>query len=156
MKPVQVLLRESVPNLGKVGDVVDVSAGYARNYLMPRRMAVAATAENVRSLKRRREALDAQEAALAADVAARVEALAAVRVATEETADDNGHLYGSVNAATIARLLTAAGHATEEKDVRLAEPIKSVGDHVVAIHVHGDATADVTVHVSAKAAEAEA
>ena len=153
MKTVQVLLRESVKDLGKVGDVVDVAAGYARNYLVPRRIAVEATEENKKMMTRRRALVDAQEAALAADVAARVTALESVTVKTAGKADENGHLYGSVNAAAIAKLLAAAGHPTEEKDVRLSEAIKAVGTHSVPIHVHGESMANITVEVEAAAEE---
>lgn len=153
MKNVQVLLRESVKDLGKVGDVVDVAAGYARNYLMPRRIAVEATEENMKSMVRRRAVADAEEVALAADVAERVTALEAVSLRTTETADENGHLYGSVNAAAIAALLCEAGHSFEEKDVRLDEPIKEVGSHGVVVHVHGESTATITLEVEASAPE---
>ncbi len=151
MKTVKLLLRENVKDLGKCGDVVKVAAGYARNYLVPQRIAVVASEDNIKLMARRREKLDAQEAAHAAEVATRVEALEALQLKTAETADENGHLYGSVNAATIVRLLGEAGHGYEEKDVRLAEPIKTVGTHAVPIHVHGDATANVTVEVEAAA-----
>ena len=151
MKTVKLLLRENVKDLGKCGDVVQVAAGYSRNYLVPQRIAVVASADNIKLMARRREKLDAREAAQAAEVSARVGALEAVTLKTTGTADENGHLFGSVNAAAIARLLGEAGHGYEEKDVRLAEPIKTVGTHVVAIHVHGDVTANVTVVVEAAA-----
>ncbi|MEM7310615.1 MAG: 50S ribosomal protein L9 [Planctomycetota bacterium] len=153
MKTVQVLLRESVKDLGKVGDVVDVAAGYARNYLVPRRIAVEATDENKKMMTRRRALVDAQEAALAADVAARVAALEAVTVTTSAKADENGHLYGSVTAANIGELLAAAGHKTDEKDVRLEHAIKETGSHAVPVHVHGDSSANITVVVEAAAEE---
>lgn len=84
-----------------------------------------------------------------AEIDARVAALSGVSVSTAEKADEGGHLYGSVNAVAVARLLTAAGHPTDERNVRLAEPIKSVGTHSVSIHVHGDSVAVITVTVEA-------
>lgn len=151
MKNKQVLLRETVKDLGKVGDVVMVRTGYARNYLLPRKLAVEATSDNVEMMKRRRARYDVEEKEMRAEIDARVAALSGVSVSTVEKADEGGHLYGSVNAAAVARLLTAAGHATNERDVRLAEPIKTVGTHMVSIHVHGDSVAMITVTVTAAA-----
>jgi large subunit ribosomal protein L9 len=151
MKNMQVLLRETVKDLGKVGDVVMVRTGFARNFLVPRGLAVEATTDNVEMMKRRRVRYDAEEAVRQAEVDARVAALSGVSVSTTEKADDGGHLYGSVNAAAVARLLSAAGHPTDERAVRLAEPIKTVGTHSVSIHVHGDSAAVITVVVAAAA-----
>jgi large subunit ribosomal protein L9 len=149
MKTVQVLLRETVPHVGKVGDVVEVRTGFARNYLVPNKLAVDATPANVEIMKRRRVLYDAEEKKMLAEVEARVVALGKVSVTTSSKADENGHLYGSVNAAAIARLLGEAGHATEEKAVRLADPIKAVGTHAVEVHVHGERAATITVVVTA-------
>ena len=151
MKRVEVLLRDNVPNLGRCGDVVAVAAGYARNYLLPRRMAVSATPENVKMMQRRKVRLDAEEAALMADIEARINALTALELSTSERADDQGHLFGSVNAATIAKLITDKGFETDEKHVRLETPIKEVGEHEVVVHVHGEHTATVKVEVAASA-----
>jgi large subunit ribosomal protein L9 len=148
---VEVLLRESVANIGKVGDIVKVSPGYARNFLLPRKLAVEANEDNKRVMARRRARLDAEEAARAADFAARVAALQGVSVKTTERADEGGHLYGSVNAGQIAELLAKQGRKVEEKDVRLEAPIKSVGVHAVRIHVHGDMEATIEVVVEAAA-----
>ena len=149
MKNMQVLLRETVKDLGKVGDVVMVRTGYARNYLVPRRLAVEASTDNIEMMKRRRARYDAEEKVMRAEIDARVAALSGVGVSTTEKADEGGHLYGSVNATAVARLLTAAGHATDERAVRLSEPIKTVGTHQVSIHVHGDSVAVITVTVAA-------
>ena len=148
---VEVLLRESVANVGKVGDIVKVSPGYARNFLLPRKLAVEANEDNKRVMARRRARLDAEEAARAADFAARVAALQGVSVKTTERADEGGHLYGSVNAGQIAELLAKQGRKVEEKDVRLEAPIKMVGTHAVRIHVHGDMEATIEVVVEAAA-----
>jgi large subunit ribosomal protein L9 len=102
-------------------------------------------------MKRRRTRYDAEEKVLKAEIDARVASLSGVTVSTTEKADDGGHLYGSVNAGAVARLLTAAGHATDEKDVRMSEPIKAVGTHAVTVHVHADSVATVTVVVIAAA-----
>jgi len=147
----EVLLREHVANLGRCGDVVRVAPGYARNYLLPRRLAVTATEDNKKQMVRRAARLEVEEAQQAASIAGRVAQLSTLRVETSQKADEQGHLYGSVSAALVAELCTKAGTPTSEKDVRLAAPIKSVGEHKVLLHVHGDAHAEITVVVSASA-----
>jgi large subunit ribosomal protein L9 len=148
---VEVLLRENLKNLGRCGDVVDVAPGYARNYLLPRKLAIQANEENKRAMLRRRGRLDAEEAERTKQTLARVEALVGVVLKTSGRADEGGHLYGSVNAAQIAALLSAAGHAVAEKDVRLEAPLKTVGTHSVRVHVHAETFAEVRVEVEAEA-----
>ena len=147
---VEVLLREHVRDLGRCGDVVRVAPGYARNYLLPRRLAVQATEDNKRNMARRAARLAAEEAARAEEVEARVAFLSKLRVETAQKADEQGHLYGSVNAALVAELCGAAGTSIEEKDVRLDAPIKTVGEHEVRLHVHGETYATITVVVAAE------
>ena len=147
---VEVLLREHVRDLGRCGDVVRVAPGYARNYLLPRRLAVPATADNTVQMKRRASRLAAEDALQSAEIAARVAALSALRVTTRQKADENGHLYGSVSAALLTELCSAAGAVFEERDVRLDAPIKSVGEHKVRLHVHGETHAENTVIVQAE------
>jgi len=148
---VEVLLREHVSNLGRCGDVVQVASGYARNYLLPRKLAIQATEDNKRAMLRRRTRLDADEARKAKETLARVETLSGVVLKTSGRADDSGHLFGSVNAARISELLASAGQAVAEKDIRLETPLKTVGTHVVRIHVHGEVFAEVRVEVEAEA-----
>ena len=147
MATVEVLLREHVQNLGKCGDVVRVKVGYARNFLLPRMIAVSATEENKRAMQRRRERLDAEEAARSAEIAERVEFFSGMTLKTTQRVDENGHLYGSVNAGTVVGLLAAAGHEFAEKAVRIDTPIRNVGSHTVHLHIHGEHYADVTVDV---------
>lgn len=152
MKNVQVLLRDRVDHLGKVGDVVNVAAGYARNFLLPKGLAIQATAENVRLMARKREKVDAEEAELRAEHEKLIAKLSEVRLQLIERADETGSLYGSVSAATIAAKLSEAGHAVDEKQVRLETPIKSVGEHPVTIHIHGELEAQVVILVAAEEA----
>jgi large subunit ribosomal protein L9 len=144
---VEVLLRDHVKTLGRCGDVVRVPLGYARNYLLPRRIAVEANEDNKRAMVRRRAVLDAEEAQRSAEIQARVSALAGVVVKTSGKADESGHLFGSVNAATIGELLRKGGHGIDDKAVRLDAPIKIVGTHKVKIHIHGEDHAEITVEV---------
>ncbi len=147
MKNVELLLRETVPHLGKVGDVVRVAPGYARNYLEPRRIGVRVTPDAVAAMQKKRAEYDIQEAAKLAEAAERAEALSKIVLKSRQKSDDNGRLYGSVNAAAVARLLSDFGFPVDEKDVRLATPIKTVGEHPVQVHVHGDLSGSVTVIV---------
>lgn len=147
MRATEVLLREHVKHLGKCGDVVRVAPGYARNFLIPKGMAIQATAENKKAMMRRRERLDAEEAALLAELDKQVEVYAKVKLSTEQRTDDHGRLYGSVNAHVIAGLLKEAGHEVAEKDIRLAEPIKQIGDHRFSIHLHAERSAEVLITV---------
>jgi large subunit ribosomal protein L9 len=151
MKNLRLLLRENVPSLGKIGDVVRVRPGYARNYLVPRRMAVEATPENERLMERRRKRFEAEEVAREAQISARIEALGNITLSVVEKADSAGTLYGSVGAAAIAKLLAKAGVEVEEKDIRIEEPIKSVGTHEVPIHIWGEHYAGIQIVVEAEA-----
>lgn len=149
----EVLLRENLKDLGKCGDVVKVAPGYARNYLLPRKLAIEANDENKKLMSRRRVKLDAEEAKRNAEIDARVATLANITLVTSGKADEGGHLYGSVNAAQIVELLHKAGHgAFTEKDVRLDAPLKAVGTHAVKLHVFSDRYAEVKVQIDAEAA----
>jgi large subunit ribosomal protein L9 len=151
MKNVNVLLRENVPDLGHIGEVVRVRPGYARNYLFPHRLAVDATPENVRSMERKRVRVEAEEQAREAQISARIESLGHITLSVVEKADASGTLYGSVGPATIVKLLAKAGVQAEEKDIRLDEPIKSVGTHEIPIHIYGEHYAGIQIVVEAEA-----
>ena len=151
MRDTEVLLREHVKDLGRCGDIVTVAAGFARNYLLPRRLAVQATEENKRVMERRRVRLEAEEVALIADITQRKEALSRVVIKTTEKADDHGHLYGSVGGARIAELLSGMGFPCSEGQVRIDKALKAVGEHQVEIHIHGDHSAVLTVEITAEA-----
>jgi large subunit ribosomal protein L9 len=146
---VELLLRENVADLGRCGDVVRVRAGFARNYLLPRKLAVPATEDNKRLMLRRRSQLDQLEAARKQELDSRAEALATLVLSARQKADESGQLYGSVNAAAIAELARAAGFALEPQDVRLDAPIRTVGRHTVRVHVQGERYAEVTLDVQA-------
>ena len=150
MKNVEILLREHVENLGRCGDVVRVRPGYARNYLLPRKLAVVATEDNKKLMVRRRARLDAEEVQRDQELEVRLSALATVALRTSQKADESGRLYGSVNAAAIVDLLRIAGFEFEEADVRLEAPIKAVGSHTVRVHVHGERFAEIGLEVSAQ------
>jgi len=147
MRDTEVLLREHVKNLGHCGDIVRVAPGYARNYLIPKGIGIPATEDNKKAMERRRVRLDAEEAALLVEIDARLAAFAKLELKTTQRTDDHGHLYGSVSAAMIVALMAEKGHAIEEKDVRLEKPIKTVGRHTIAIHLHAERSGAIEIEV---------
>lgn len=148
---IKVLLREHVDNLGRIGDVVRVRQGYARNFLMPRGLATEASEENVRLMARRRSKVEAVEAAQEAELAALAQRLTGAKVTIKERADETGNLYGSVNAGQIAKLLSELGHGQfDDKQVRLDAPLKSVGEHSVGVHLKGVHNSTITVVIVAQ------
>ena len=149
MRVTQVLLKENVPGLGLCGEVVRVAAGYARNYLLPQRIAITATPDAVRQLERRAARARAEEASARADADALALQLGELELRTEEKADKNGHLYGSVNVGAIAAMLSEKGFSIEEKNIRLAQPLKEVGIHSIQVHVRHDVRAAVRLVLSA-------
>jgi len=148
---VEVLLRENLKHLGKCGEVVRVAPGYARNYLLPHRLATEATPENAKAMAKRRTRLDAEEAQKTAEIVSKVQALSAVALSTKMKADESGHLYGSLNAALVVQLLALQGWPIEEKAVKLDAPIKALGTHKVKIHVHAEHDAEVSITIEAEA-----
>ena len=153
MQFTEVLLKEHVKNLGRCGDVVKVTPGYARNFLIPRGIGIPASEENKKAMATRRARLDAEEKAMFAEIDGRLQVLSGVVVKTTEKADEGGHLYGSVNAARIAELLVAAGHEVTEKDVRLEKHLKTVGVHPVTVHLHAERSTEIAVEILAEAAQ---
>jgi large subunit ribosomal protein L9 len=109
MKNLHLLLREDVPSLGHIGEIVRVRQGYARNYLLPRKLAVEATPENVRAMEKKRARVEAEEKDREAQISARIEALGKITLSVVEKADETGSLYGSVGPATIVKLLAKMG-----------------------------------------------
>jgi len=146
-KTVEILLREDIEHLGNCGDVVSVASGYARNYLFPNRLAQVANAENIKMIARRRERYDAARAERLKEYEALAASLADVSLHTIENADRDGRLYGSVNAAAIVKLLAEAGHKIEERQVRLAAPIKEVGGTEVELHIHAEISVQIPLMV---------
>ena len=143
----EVILREHVDNLGRRGDVVKVASGYARNYLLPRKLALAVTEANKRQIDRERvaaEARDAEERSGAEAVARRMEQ---VEIEIARRVGENEAMYGSVTTADIAQALTAKGFEVEKRKIALHDAIKSVGEHTVPVKIHRDVTAQVKIKV---------
>ena len=151
MATVKLLLKESVKNVGKVGDVVDVSPGYARNYLLPRDLAVEPTVNNVKKIEARRKEIEQQERERREQQAALIGQLGAVEVHLERRANEQGHLFGSVSATDIARQLQAQGHAVQPDDVLLPGKLDRVADYVVTVKFAEDLKTELKVWVHADA-----
>ena len=143
----EVILREHVDNLGRRGDVVKVAEGYARNYLLPRKLALAVTEANKRQIERERKAAEARDAEekQQADVAA--QRLTETAIEIGRRVGENDTLYGSVTTADIAHALEAKGFSVEKRKIVLAEPLKALGEFTVPIKIHRDVTAQVKVKV---------
>ncbi len=156
----EVILREHVENLGRRGDVVKVADGYARNYLLPRKLALAVNEQNRRQIERERKVAEARELQERQDAEAMAIKLAAVEIVLARRVGENDTLYGSVTSADIAEALAEKGFEIEKRKVVLAEPIKQLGEIEVAVKIHHDVPAHVKVQVvalgTAKAPEAEA
>ena len=148
----EVILREHVDNLGRRGDVVKVAAGYARNYLLPRQLALPVTEASRRQIEREREKAEARDAEEKAGAEALAQRIAAAEISIARRVGENQTMYGSVTSADIAQALAAKGFAVEKRRIHLPDAIKSLGEHAVAVRVHRDVTADVKVKVVAEGA----
>jgi large subunit ribosomal protein L9 len=143
----EVILRQAVVNLGHAGDIVDVSAGYARNYLLPRGVAYLATSGNKKRIaqeKARLEAAEQERIAAAQTVAAKIDA---VSLTFSARVGEEGKLFGSVTSADIAAQLEAQGIHVEKRLIDLPEPIKALGMYKVEIRLHADVRPEIKVWV---------
>jgi large subunit ribosomal protein L9 len=147
-KKMQVILLEKVVNLGNLGEVVRVKDGYARNFLIPQRMARRATATAVAEFEAKRAELEKAAAAKLADAQAQGEKLSGLSVQISQKSGVDGRLFGSVTNFDIAEALTKQGFPVEKAQIRMPQgPLKTVGDHPVSVALHTDVVVDVTVSV---------
>jgi large subunit ribosomal protein L9 len=143
----EVILREYVEHLGNRGEVVKVADGYARNYLLPRGLALRVTDEARRQIEREREKAEAKESAERQTAEALAAALGAVDLSIPRRVGENDVLYGSVTASDIAEALAARQLTVDRRKIQLADALKTIGEHPVAIKLHRDVTATVTVKI---------
>jgi large subunit ribosomal protein L9 len=143
----EVILREDIDKLGSRGQVVKVAPGYARNFLLPRRLAVAANESNKKIVEQERQAHLRKEAKLQADAADLGKIMSAVEITIAQKAGDNDQLFGSVTANDIAVALEKQGYQIDRKKIHLDEPIKTLGDFKVAVRLHKEVSIDLPVHV---------
>jgi len=143
----EVILREHVDNLGRRGDVVKVAAGYARNYLLPRKLALAVTEGNKRQIERERKIADLRDVEEKQQADALAARLAEVEIEIARRVGENNTLYGSVTSADIAHALEAKGFQVEKRRIVLHEPLKALGEVTVPLKIHREVTAQVKVKV---------
>ena len=149
----EVILREHVDNLGRRGEVVKVADGYARNFLLPRKLALVATEGNRKQIERERLKLDAKEAEEKQGADAVAARMANIDVTIARKVGETEALYGSVTGSDIAEALAAKGVEVDRRKIQLADPIKKIGDFDVPIKLHREVTAIVKVHVVAEDAK---
>src|SRR5438105_13243525 len=147
MANVKLLLKESIKHVGKVGDVVEVSAGYARNYLLPKDLAVEPTANNVKKIEARRKEIERLEAEKRAQQAELIAKLQGVEVTLERRANEQGHLFGSVSATDIAKSLQAQGYEVDPDDVLLPGKLDQINNYTVRVKFAEDLETELKVRV---------
>jgi large subunit ribosomal protein L9 len=142
-----IILREDIDKLGQRGDMVKVAAGYARNFLLPRNLAVAATESNKKIVEQQRQAHLRKDAKLVTEAQDLAKMMGAVSVTIHQKAGENDQLFGSVTSNDVAVALEKLGYTIDRKKVHLEEPIKMLGDFNVSVRLHKDVSIDVPVHV---------
>lgn len=153
----QVILLQRVVNLGKLGETVEVKAGYGRNYLIPQGKALPANEANIAKFEARRAELEAAEAAELSEAQKRADALADVNVIMRAKAGDEGKLFGSIGTRDIADALTKSGLEVDRSEVKLPEgSFRQVGEYKVTIQLHHDITADILVTILSEDGEVKA
>ena len=143
----EVILREDIEKLGSRGQLVKVAPGFARNYLLPKRLAVAATEANKKIVEQERQAALRREAKEAGDAAELGKLLSAVEVTIAQKAGENDQLFGSVTSGDIVAKLEEKKFHIDRKKVILHEPIKQLGEHTVTIRLHREVSVDIKVNV---------
>jgi large subunit ribosomal protein L9 len=146
----EVILREHVDNLGRRGDVVKVAAGYARNYLLPRQLALAVNDNNKRQIERERKLAEARELEEKSQAEAFGQRLEQAEIAIARRVGENDALYGSVTSADVAQALHAKGFDIDKRKITMADPFKALGEYTVPVKIHRDVTAQVKVKVVAE------
>ena len=143
----EVILREHVDNLGRRGEIVKVAAGYARNYLLPRKLALLATEGNKKHVERQRKIMEVKEAEEKGQADALAARLGLIEISIARRVGDTDQLYGSVTAVDIADYLKGKGFDIDRRKLILPESIKTIGDHKVPLKLHREVTVPLTVKV---------
>ena len=151
----EVILREHVDNLGRRGEIVKVAAGYARNYLLPRKLALLATEGNKKHVERERKIMETREAEEKGQAEAMASRLGLVEISIARRVGETDQLYGSVTAVDIADYLKSKGFEIDRRKLILPEPIKTIGDHKVPLKLHRDVTVPLVVKVVKEGAAAQ-
>jgi large subunit ribosomal protein L9 len=144
----KIILMDDVPSLGRRGEVRDVSDGYARNFLLPQKLALNATPANLKNLEQIKARQDATTAKLKAQAQSQAQAIEALHFTQNRQASDEGRLFGSVGKADLAAFLTQHGVDVERRRIAMDEPIKTVGEFSIPIRLHAEVTAQLKVSVT--------
>jgi len=143
----EVILREHVDNLGRRGDVVKVAEGYARNYLLPRKLALAVTDNNKRQIDREKKIAEAHEDEERSQAEAVAQRIAQHEIEIARRVGENETRYGSVTSADISHALQTKGFDVDKRKIQLAEPLKVLGESTIPVKIHRDVTAQLRVKV---------
>jgi large subunit ribosomal protein L9 len=149
----EVILREHVDNLGRRGDLVKVADGYARNYLLPRKLALLATEGNKKQIERERAKYEIKELEEQKAAQAVAERMAAIEIEIGRKVGETEALYGSVTGADVADALAAKGFELDKRKIQLPDPIKRLGEYTVPVRLHRDVTVPLKVRVVSDSAE---
>jgi large subunit ribosomal protein L9 len=144
----EIILREDIDKLGTRGDVVKVAAGYARNFLLPKKLAVPATDANKKIVEQERQAHLRKEAKQVGEAQELAKLVGAVTVTISRKAGESDQLFGSVTAADISDALAAQHYNVERRKIQLEEPIRTLGEHKVSVRLHREVSAETTVNVT--------
>jgi large subunit ribosomal protein L9 len=147
----KVILTKDLENLGRAGALVDVKTGYGRNYLLPRNLAVLATAKNIRQLDHQKSGILARASKEKQNMTAMAQRLSAIEVKFSRKVGEQNKLFGSVTSKDVHEQLTAQGYQVERRQVHLPEPLKDLGTHEVEVKLHAEVTAKLRVTVVAEA-----
>ena len=147
----KLILREDVYNLGKSGELVNVKEGYARNYLLPRNLAMLASSANVRQLDHEKKVIELRQQKLKGGAQEQAKKLEGVKISIKRKTGEQDKLFGSVTALDIAEALAAAGHKLDRRLIHLPEPIRAIGEFPVEVRLHREVTAKLTVTVVGEA-----
>lgn len=143
----EVILREDIENLGNRGNVVKVAPGYARNYLLPKKLAVPATEANKKIVEQERQAHLRREAKQASEAQDLGKLVGGTVLTIKAKAGENDQLFGSVTAKDVAEALEAKGFSIDRRKIQLDEPIRTLGEHKVTIRLHREVSTEVAVNV---------
>ncbi len=154
MEHLKVILLQRVANLGHIGDIVKVKPGFARNYLLPQKIALRATEENLKIFEQQKAQIEAHNAKTKAEAQATAEKMKNLSVMLVRQASEKGQLYGSVTARDIAGAIKAAGFTVKAGQVNLNAPIKLLGVHDLSVNLHPEVTVSVRLSVAKSEEEA--
>src|SRR5512135_2631254 len=149
----KVFLKEDVKNLGKIGDVVNVSEGYARNFLLPKKFALEANTKNLKEFEHNKRIIDERAAKIKDASKATADKLSALTLKIRARAGEEEKLFGSVTTMDIAEAFKAEGFDIDKKKIVIAEPIKRLGEYTVEVKIHHEVNATVKVQVVSDASD---